>query len=258
MKFVFDLDGTICFRGKPLSPVIINALDKLADHGHEIIFASARPIRDLLPILPEHMHSYPMIGGNGAFVAKEKNIISTVHFEEDVKDQLLAIINNYNLQYLIDGDWDYSYTGREDHPIRRNVDPQKRANQVSVGTLHKIIKIVLFDVSDHRLVLEELSALPLVIHKHSNEGILDISPQGINKWDGLMRLGILERSYVAFGNDANDISMFQHAHTSIMIGSHKELAGHATEQVQADEELIAQRLLAFCKRTEQTECLSML
>ncbi|WP_106767706.1 HAD-IIB family hydrolase [Paenibacillus faecalis] len=248
MIFVFDLDGTICFQGKPLSPIIINALDELTHQGHEIIFASARPIRDLLPILPEHMHGYPMVGGNGTMVAKEKNIISTVHFEEDIRNDLLTIIHNYNLQYLIDSDWDYSYTGREDHPIRRNVDPEKRAHQVPLESLHKIIKMVLFDVSDHRLVLESLSALPLVIHKHGDEGIFDISPQGIDKWDGLMRLGLKEQSYIAFGNDANDISMFQHAHTSIMIGMHEELKGYATEQLQPDDQHIAQRLLAFCNQ----------
>lgn len=258
MIFVFDLDGTICFQGKPLSPVIIDAIDKLTYHGHDIIFASARPIRDLLPILPEHMHAYPMVGGNGAIVAKEKNIISTVHFEENVRERIVTMINDYNLKYLIDSDWDYSYTGSEDHPIRRNVDPQKRANHVSLESIRKMIKIVLFDVSDHSLVLEELSALPVVIHKHGNEGILDISPQGIDKWNGLMRLGLQDRSYIAFGNDANDISMFQHAHTSIMIGSYKELECYATEQIQADEELIAQRLLAFCKVTEQTDCLTMI
>lgn len=53
MKFVFDLDGTICFKGKPLSVGIINALEACRQSGHEVIFASARPIRDLLPVLPE-------------------------------------------------------------------------------------------------------------------------------------------------------------------------------------------------------------
>lgn len=53
MKFVFDLDGTICFKGQPVSEKILSALSKLTDQGHEVIFASARPIRDILPILRE-------------------------------------------------------------------------------------------------------------------------------------------------------------------------------------------------------------
>ncbi|WP_317914320.1 HAD hydrolase family protein [Carnobacterium maltaromaticum] len=50
MKFVFDLDGTICFNGGPVSPRMMNYLKELSV-DHEIIFASARPIRDLLPVI---------------------------------------------------------------------------------------------------------------------------------------------------------------------------------------------------------------
>ena len=53
MQFVFDIDGTLCFDGKTIEPTIINALQTLIQQGHEVIFASARPIRDLLPVLPD-------------------------------------------------------------------------------------------------------------------------------------------------------------------------------------------------------------
>jgi len=246
MKFVFDLDGTICFQGKPLSQVIIEALDELILNGHEVIFASARPIRDMLPILPEHIHTYPMIGGNGAIIANNRNIISTVHFEDDVKNSILSIISFYNLEYLIDGEWDYSYTGSAKHPIKRNVDPQMRAKNLPLAAISKVIKIVLLEMTHPDLVLEKLLALPIVVHKHGNENILDISPRGIDKWSGLQKLGLEEHSYIAFGNDANDISMFQHAYKSIMIGNHQELLNMASEQLQADENLIAQRLKYYC------------
>ncbi len=76
MKFVFDLDGTICFNGKPVSEKILVSLETLVAHGHEVIFASARPIRDLLPVLHERFHAYPMIGGNGSLISKNGSIIS--------------------------------------------------------------------------------------------------------------------------------------------------------------------------------------
>ena len=80
MKFVFDLDGTICFKGQPLSAGIIAALEECVKNGHEVIFASACPIRDLLPVLPESMHKFSMVGGNGAFVAKNGEIQETAVF----------------------------------------------------------------------------------------------------------------------------------------------------------------------------------
>ncbi|WMT43045.1 HAD hydrolase family protein [Paenibacillus sp. D2_2] len=95
MKFVFDLDGTICFSGKPLSTEMTRALDHLVVRGNEIIFASARPIRDLLPVLPSHMHSYSMVGGNGAFVAAEGHMVSTIHFDEETKERIVRLIEQY-------------------------------------------------------------------------------------------------------------------------------------------------------------------
>ncbi|EGQ1321415.1 hypothetical protein DA471_03030 [Staphylococcus aureus] len=52
MKFVFDIDGTLCFDGRLIDQTIIDTLLQLQHAGHELIFASARPIRDLLPVLP--------------------------------------------------------------------------------------------------------------------------------------------------------------------------------------------------------------
>ncbi|WP_232540713.1 HAD family hydrolase [Lysinibacillus fusiformis] len=42
MKFVFDLDGTICFKGKPLSVGIINALEACRQSGHASMFLKAK------------------------------------------------------------------------------------------------------------------------------------------------------------------------------------------------------------------------
>ena len=45
MKFVFDLDGTLCFDCKMISDPITQAIQRLEEKGHQIYFASARPIR---------------------------------------------------------------------------------------------------------------------------------------------------------------------------------------------------------------------
>ncbi len=51
MRYVFDVDGTLCFDGITIDPALIHALKKLERDGDTIIFASARPIRDLLPVV---------------------------------------------------------------------------------------------------------------------------------------------------------------------------------------------------------------
>ncbi|UGA38522.1 HAD hydrolase family protein [Chromobacterium haemolyticum] len=57
MHFIFDIDGTICFNGRTISPAIQGALDGLRQHGHQLGFASARPYRDILPLLDARFHT---------------------------------------------------------------------------------------------------------------------------------------------------------------------------------------------------------
>ncbi|GAA0839701.1 Cof-type HAD-IIB family hydrolase [Bifidobacterium pullorum subsp. gallinarum] len=245
MKFVFDLDGTICFKGQPVSDMLLKTLEVLVGQGHEVIFASARPIRDLLPVLHERFHHYPMIGGNGSMVATGGNIVSTVGFNHEVLPVLLELLAKYNVSYLIDGDWDYAYTGSEDHPIRLNLDPHKLAKRVALQELESIVKILMLTSDRMAEVEEKLKTLDVVVHVHGQENVLDISPTGIHKWSGLQQLGVKEGEFVAFGNDANDISMFQHALHSVMIGDHPLLAPYSSEQLLLDgniEHAISARL----------------
>ena len=53
MNFIFDIDGTICFDGHHVDQSIKHRLVKLKNAHNNVIFASARPIRDLLPVIPE-------------------------------------------------------------------------------------------------------------------------------------------------------------------------------------------------------------
>ncbi len=74
MIFVFDLDGTICFDGKQIPLDIQHALEQLMQKDHQLIFASARPIRDLLPLLNPKLQQAMLIGGNGAITQVNKQI----------------------------------------------------------------------------------------------------------------------------------------------------------------------------------------
>ena len=250
MQFVFDLDGTICFKGQPLTPEICAALDECQAMGHEIIFASARPIRDLLPVLPTKYHHLRMVGGNGAFRNVEGSI-EVNSFDALACKQLFNIIDTYQVPYLIDSSWDYSYTGELTHPIYQNIDPLKSAKNLSIDLLENIVKVVLFTSNSE--IQKSLEALSLTIHLHQNEGILDISPEGIDKWSGLQQLGLKEGEFIAFGNDSNDICMFKVAKESICIGNHPDAQEVASIQIAADK--VAKMILHMSEKyhTQQIE-----
>ncbi|TFB25089.1 HAD-IIB family hydrolase [Filobacillus milosensis] len=237
MKFIFDLDGTICFKGQPISNNILNSLSEVTSQGHEVIFASARPIRDMLPVIDMEFHNYTMIGGNGSLIYKNKELIKSKSFSEEVVCKVKELIKKFNATYLIDGEWNYAYTGPNNHPILQNVDPTKLASLVSIDRLNPIIKILFLTSNNSTELEKELNKLNVFINKHSNENILDISPKGVNKWHALNELGVPENNYIAFGNDSNDIPMFEKALHTVMIGDHKGLAPYANDVINNEREL---------------------
>lgn len=250
LRFIFDLDGTVCFKGQPISNRILHSLSKLTEAGIEVIFASARPIRDMLPVIDKAFHHYTMVGGNGSLISKEGKVIKCNSFSTNEINEIKNLINQYNATYLIDGDWDYAYTGPDTHPILQNLDPAKLAKMVSLESLDSVVKVLFLTSNSMDELAEELSKLNVYVNKHSNENVLDISPSGINKWSALKALGIKENTYIAFGNDANDISMFENALHTVMIGYHEHLAPFAKETISLSgdyEQEIAEKILTLSK-----------
>lgn len=227
MIFVFDLDGTICFKGRRVSENILSALEELSAKGHEVIFASARPIRDMLPVIHKRFHQNIMIGGNGSLVYKKGKIVRMTAFSAETVRDIKKLITAFHPGYLIDSEWDYAYTGPADHPILQNVDPAGLARLVNVSALKSIVKILLFTSGKTERLAEKLSDLNVTVTRHNQEELLDISPKGIDKWSALHSIGVQEGEYIAFGNDANDVTMFKHARHAVMIGYHEQLATFA-------------------------------
>ncbi len=110
MRFVFDIDGTLCFDGRLIDQTIIDTLLKLQHAGHELIFASARPIRDLLPVLPSVFHQLTLIGANGAMISQQSKISAIKPIHTDTYHHILKIIQKYELDYIIDDDWNLCCT----------------------------------------------------------------------------------------------------------------------------------------------------
>ncbi|MGM0845157.1 MAG: HAD-IIB family hydrolase [Bacillota bacterium] len=235
MKFVFDLDGTICFKGEPVTEKIMDALENLTMKGHDVIFASARPIRDMLPVLHPRFHTNILIGGNGSMIYKEGDLIFSQAFAENDLNQIKELIEKYEASFLMDGDWDYCYTGPANHPILGNLDQANLADSVSIEELYSVMKVLILTSMDFEKMKEELSALNVTLHTHRNEKVIDISPQHVDKWSALKAIGVKELEYIAFGNDANDITLFQHAGHTVMIGRHDELSVYAVETISIHE-----------------------
>ncbi|MGL4819143.1 MAG: HAD-IIB family hydrolase [Bacilli bacterium] len=245
--FVFDLDGTICFKGARIAPKIEAAIAKLTAQGHHVIFASARPIRDMLPVLPPTFHNYTLIGGNGSLISQGGNMTEWQSFSDAQVSYIWNVLDTYEATYMVDSTWNYTYTGTNEHPIFRNIDQDKLAKNVPREQHVSVVKVLVLTANDMDAVVEALQQCDVVIHRHAHENVIDISPTGIHKWSALAKLGVQSGGYIAFGNDANDVTMFQHAGHAVRIGEHAALEAFATETL-AMTDTIEERIVEWIER----------
>ncbi|MCJ1656402.1 HAD family hydrolase [Staphylococcus sp. NRL 16/872] len=223
MNLVFDIDGTICFDGQHIDEEITQRLTSLHNVGHRIIFASARPIRDLLPVLPKPFHKFPLIGGNGSIASENKTIRTLATISHTDFQIIKDIINKYDLNYIVDDKWDYAANVSTTNEIYKRLDPLHLAQKRSVDDISSPIKVIMLNIPTQHFedIASHLSvkAPHLSLINHSNELNIDITAQHINKYTAIEYILGSTPVYVAFGNDHNDITMLQNAEAGYFVNN---------------------------------------
>lgn len=237
MIFVFDIDETICFDGVKIADDILSALTVLEKHGHQLVFASARPVRDMLPLLANFPENF-LIGGNGSIVRKNGQIEIVKAIENSDFEWLRKFVISGNLDYLVDTDWDYALKNQYDEiaNINQKIDQNHLAKNISLNEILQAIKFNILNFSGNEAAFNKLNVE--IIH-HENTKSLDITAKDINKYTTFRRCFPSE-NYIAFGNDANDVKLLKHATYSAAIGDNSALDF-------ADEHLSALTMTQFLK-----------
>ncbi|MCD4499410.1 HAD family hydrolase [Chromobacterium vaccinii] len=244
MHFIFDIDGTLCFNGFSISPAIQDALAELEHRGHQIGFASARPYRDMLPLLDERFHDGLFVGSNGAMTWRRRALADLSPLPDDTLEQLFELTERHAASWLADLDWHYHYSGDPAHPFMSLVDPGRLARHVERGAVRRAAKLLVTDCEDSDGLQQALARRSDIrIHHHSDQQIVDITAAGVDKAAALARHGIASDEMVCFGNDSNDIPMFAVARHAVQVGEHAQLGTLATEWIargnDTEEQLIA-------------------
>lgn len=243
MNFIFDLDGTICFKGQPISKNILDVLLDLQESGHFIGFASARPCRDMLPVLDERFKHHLLIGGNGAMTYYQGKSLNCMPIPKSLAAEILCILDDYDADYMIDDKWNYAFQIKEDHPFLGYVDPGRLAHRIEKDQIEFFIKIVVLSCRNFEELSRRVKELGLTIHHHSGEGILDITYKDVNKMTALEHSGIPVHPFICFGNDMNDLPLFEKARQAVLIGEHAALLPLAKDQIlvngQTEQNLIS-------------------
>ncbi|HAR6155838.1 TPA: HAD-IIB family hydrolase [Staphylococcus pseudintermedius] len=230
MKIVFDVDGTICFNGQYIEKSLVDEVKKLKEKN-DIIFASARPIRDLIPVVKEFKNDI-LIGGNGSIISKDSEIEVIKKIPDFEFSQIKSIINKYNLKYIIDGAFNYSSNTDSNNKIYKQLDPERLAKNVKMVEIEEPIKIILVDLS--RNLFDSIknyfieAQFNINILYHVDEMNIDITAKGIDKFSTLQKI-IKQEPYIAYGNDVNDYALLKNANISYFVSpKNVELPFNAT------------------------------
>jgi len=252
MVYVFDLDGTLCFCGKEIHPQIISQLQRIEAEGNSLVFASARPIRDMLPLLNEHFSQHFLIGGNGSIISQKGKIEVVKPLAEEDYLTLKALISKYEVDYLVDSHWNYSLQNRNDAlaNINSKVDALKLANNLPLDDIGTCIKCNLLNIPEtlYEELIQAVDELDVVKIIHSGSQSIDIVAKGINKYETFMKyFGVTD--YAAFGNDNNDIELLENAKFGVCVGDNPNAQRVADQVIEASNESVVEFLKAF-KLTE--------
>lgn len=225
-NIIFDLDGTICFDGVKIDERLVDNIIRLVN-TENVIFASARPIRDMLPVLERHkeLTTCCMIGGNGTII-KHNDVVYTENINKKVVDNIVALTQELGHKVLIDSKWNYYYNGDESHSLYTRVDVNKKAVNLSYDRLEEIIKVVVLYNEVEKNVLTKYDDYLRGYHTnvYESEKMFDVLPADVNKFTALNKhFEIMEKEYIAFGNDINDIELLKNAKRGYVVGNTIEM-----------------------------------
>lgn len=218
-NYIFDLDGTLITDGKPLERPLAQSLEHLL-LGANILFASARPVRDMLPLLPASLQGCVMVGCNGGMAWQRDACLFSHQFTPAVAQDIVAFLRNNAIPYVLDGRWSFAVSAVS-HPFHRYMRTLSDHEIPEAELLHDgVAKILILDGAARTSVDDFLAGqgYRFNLYHHKSDNLFDITPQKENKYQALLKLGIDVSASVVFGNDANDFAMLDHAHTSVFAG----------------------------------------
>lgn len=221
--FFFDIDGTLTDRatGKVV-PSAQKALDKLRKAGHYVAIATGRAQYKARPFM-ESVGLHDMVCAGGGALVIDDQVVVNVPLDLEKAKAIVKEADSLGYGYLLMLDdstdcWSTNDKFREQvgprqEPTEYRIDPE-----LSVDALPAIYKIyVSIPVEEEqrlttRTLLGNMRFVPdylMFQYDAKKQGILDM----------MAHLGAPREDVVVFGDDSNDLVMFDPVWTSIAMGN---------------------------------------
>lgn len=215
---LLDLDGTLLNSDRTVSSRDTEMVRRYADNGHLIVIATARPLRTALTALPMALREGYLVTFNGAWIFRGEEMI---HRREIPSAQVLRVVealHAHGFQPAIEAA-DRLYTDINSPPgsnwerLPLAEYPQVAACKVPAQGHRRIDESLI-----SRIIPEDLEFVII-----DGGTLLQVARRGCSKASAcevvLDREGIDPVDAVAFGDDVNDIPMFELAGFSVAMGN---------------------------------------
>lgn len=230
IKIIFvDIDNTIYDhrKKKRYDMKSVNALNALHDKGIKIIISTARPIYSIREFNTFNVLKYDgVIAANGAIRIIDNEWIDRYEFDNKTVHKILEVIKKHNLCA------EFVTFDSRFYPVKPNqdvIDHQKEFYE-NIAPYHEyhdeqVISILLFAKKEMDDILKKDMPKNIILLRFGNFGI-DVVDKIHAKGEGiksiLSHLNYSKDNALAFGDDVQDISMFESVKYGIALGNAKE------------------------------------
>lgn len=213
---VFDLDGTLLNSEKKVSQRNMLALNRLIENGVPIIIATARPPRSVRKFLPELMQAcVATVCYNGAMiVSRSRNLCRHFPMDSGLCAEIIDFLLKNEPQCLLSVEVkDHWYCYRQ----------HDYSTAMATSTNPKVVDVRLMkSLSATKLLISELRSVQSFIRNFGNRATIvntdastltQVTRLDVSKEAAVSiiadALGISLGQIVIFGDDANDLGLFQ-------------------------------------------------
>jgi Cof subfamily protein (haloacid dehalogenase superfamily) len=257
---VIDLDGTLLTSQKTVSARNGLAILKAYEAGMKILIATARPPRTVLQLLPEHIHRLcSFVYYNGALVVcPERDFYDHQAIESSVSREVIEYClekdPDVDLSIEVEDAW-YSLKQYDDQVLSQVkgkpvVIPRKDIGRYSPS---KMI------ISGNRFAedLKRIYGSILQILVTDRGSLTQISNKRATKESGVMKLlglyHISPEETICFGDDFNDLGLFQLCGRSVAMGNAIDEVKRIATEVTASHDndgvaLVLEKMLSQSKQ----------
>lgn len=238
---VSDMDGTLLNSSKEIDSGIFELIPKLKEKGIKFAVSSGRQYKSLRFLFEDYLEDIIIIADNGAFAMNNTEQLFSNVLEKDTALSLIDAVNQLDgIVPIVSGKYT-SYTNTQEAfdvfsapPL--SYDMEMVEDFHNFDSINEILKVtaVVYDgnkPSFHRdrlmkIIPDNCNAVT------SGEACLDMGLNGTNKGSGLAKiqkiLGISPAETMVFGDEQNDLEMFQQADYSYaMEGAEEHIKKHA-------------------------------